>query len=304
MFGFVAMLLWTAYVVSTRHFRRQMDVATFMATVSPIAAVAVLPLAIANGDVFGMSGTGWTYMLILTFLSGVAAHGLMVFAQKTIPIGTIGIAQVAQPALAVVWSFLLLGERVGGRQVVGIAVVMGGLLGVPGASTSATSGPSAGSGVRLRRARRTACASPRSSSVMKCEASSMRPSACAHSDARPGEVAGFGSETGERVQREHLDVRRADAAASPRIAVSRLRHRRPAVASRAASRHSPRAACSPPPALRCHADACSRTVRAPTVSPWARRMRPRWTRTRAASRTSPTASALPIASSSVAAPLA
>ena len=50
----------------------------------------MLPLAIANGDVFGMSGTGWTYMLILTFLTGVAAHGLMVYAQKTIPIGTIG----------------------------------------------------------------------------------------------------------------------------------------------------------------------------------------------------------------------
>ena len=105
-----------------------MDVATFMATISPIAAVAVLPLAIANGDVFGMSGTGWTYMLILTFLTGVAAHGLMVYAQKTIQIGTIGIAQVVQPALAVVWSFLLLGEtlqRPAGR---GIAIVIGGLL--------------------------------------------------------------------------------------------------------------------------------------------------------------------------------
>ena len=127
-FGVLAMLLWTGYVVSTRHFRRDMDVATFMATVSPIAALAVLPLAIANGDVFGMSGTGWTYMLILTFLIGVAAHGLMVFAQKTIQIGTIGIAQVVQPALAVVWSFLLLGERLRHWQVVGIAIVIGGLL--------------------------------------------------------------------------------------------------------------------------------------------------------------------------------
>ena len=105
-----------------------MDVATFMATICPIAAVAVLPLAIAHGDVFGMSGTGWTYMLILTFTSGVAAQGLMVFAQKTIQIGTIGIAQVAQPALAVVWSFLLLGEVVNGWQVAGIAIVVGGLL--------------------------------------------------------------------------------------------------------------------------------------------------------------------------------
>jgi drug/metabolite transporter (DMT)-like permease len=104
-FGMLAMLLWAGYVASTRHFRRDMDVATFMATVSPIAAVAVLPLAIANGDVFGMSSTGWTYMLLLTFLIGVGGHGLMVFAQKAIPIGTIGIVQVIQPALAVVWSF-------------------------------------------------------------------------------------------------------------------------------------------------------------------------------------------------------
>jgi drug/metabolite transporter (DMT)-like permease len=127
-FGVLAMLLWTAYVISTRHFRRDMDVAVFMATISPIAAVAVLPLAIANGDVFGMSGTGWTYMLILTFLTGVAAHGLMVFAQKTIPIGTIGITQVIQPPLAFVWSFLLLGERLNGWQLVGIAIVLSGLL--------------------------------------------------------------------------------------------------------------------------------------------------------------------------------
>jgi drug/metabolite transporter (DMT)-like permease len=126
--GVLAMLLWVCYVVSTRHFRREMDVATFMATVSPIAAVAVLPLAIAIGDMFGMSGRGWTYMLVLTFLTGVAAHGLLVFAQKTIQIGTIGIAQVAQPALAVVWSFLLLGETLRPWQVVGIAIVTGGLL--------------------------------------------------------------------------------------------------------------------------------------------------------------------------------
>jgi hypothetical protein len=65
-----------------------------MAAICPIAALAVLPLAIPNGDVFGMSATGWTSMLILTFLSGVAANGLLVFAQKSIQIGTIAVAQV------------------------------------------------------------------------------------------------------------------------------------------------------------------------------------------------------------------
>ena len=127
-FGLIAMLLLVAYVVSTRHFRRDMDVTTFMATICPIAAVTVLPLALAHGDVFGLSSAGWTYMLILTFTSGVAAQGLNVFAQKSIQIGTIGVAQVAQPALAVVWSFLILGEIVNDRQVAGIAIVIMGLL--------------------------------------------------------------------------------------------------------------------------------------------------------------------------------
>jgi len=127
-FGFVAMLLLVAYVVSTKHFRQDMDVTTFMATICPIAAVAVLPLAIAHGGVFALSGTGWAYMLILTFTSGVVAQGLVVFAQKSIQIGTIAIAQVAQPALAVVWSFLLLSGGGNHRQVAGIAVVVAGLL--------------------------------------------------------------------------------------------------------------------------------------------------------------------------------
>ena len=34
----------------------------------------------------------------------------MVFSQRTIPIGTIGIAQISKPALARLWSFILLGE--------------------------------------------------------------------------------------------------------------------------------------------------------------------------------------------------
>ena len=127
-FGVLAMFLFVGYVASTRQFRRDMDVATFMSTISPIAAVTVLPLAIVNGDVFGMSSTGWAYMLVLTFLTGVAAHGLMVYAEKTIPIGTIGVAQVAQPALAVVWAFLLLGEELQEWQFVGIAIVVTGLL--------------------------------------------------------------------------------------------------------------------------------------------------------------------------------
>jgi len=127
LFGIAAMLLLVGYVASTRYFRRDLDVTTFMATICPIAAVAVLPIALAHGDVVGLSSRGWTYMLILTLTSGVAAQGLLVFSQKTIQIGTISISQVTQPALAGIWSFLLLSETLRIGQVVGITVAICGL---------------------------------------------------------------------------------------------------------------------------------------------------------------------------------
>src|SRR3954454_22792465 len=126
-FGVLAMLLLVGYVSSTRYFRREMDVTTFMAAICPIAAVTVLPIALAHGDVFGMSATGWAFTAVLTLTSGMAAQGLLVYAQKTIQIGTIGIAQQLQPALAVVWASLLLGEVINGRQAAGIAIVVAGL---------------------------------------------------------------------------------------------------------------------------------------------------------------------------------
>lgn len=128
-FGVIALACWAGYIATTRRVRGQMDVASFMAAMTPVATLAVLPLAIANGGFFTVSSTGWKYLLALTLMTGVLAHGLMVLAQKTIPIGAIGIAQIAQPALAAVWSYLLLNETLHGWQIVGMALVLTGLLG-------------------------------------------------------------------------------------------------------------------------------------------------------------------------------
>ena len=43
------------------------------------------------------------------------------------PVSTIAILQVGNPALATLWAFLILGETVTGVQAVGMAVVIGSL---------------------------------------------------------------------------------------------------------------------------------------------------------------------------------
>jgi drug/metabolite transporter (DMT)-like permease len=128
-FGVLALCCWAGYISGTRRLRGEMDVASYMAAMTPAATLAVLPLALVHGDMLSITAHGWAYTVLLTLMTGVLAHGLMVFAQSTIPIGTIGIAQITQPALAALWSFLLLGETLRGRQVLGMLLVFVGLLG-------------------------------------------------------------------------------------------------------------------------------------------------------------------------------
>lgn len=128
LFCALGMFTWAAYVATTRQVRGPLDVVQFMASLLPVAALTVLPFALASNDLTSLSWHGWKYVLLLTFVTGLGAHGLIVFAQKSIGIGTIGVAQVAQPALAAMWSFLLLDETLERLQFVGMALVLTGLL--------------------------------------------------------------------------------------------------------------------------------------------------------------------------------
>ena len=101
---------------------------------------------------------------------------------------------------------------------------------------------------------------------MKWEAASMRRSAVSQRSRASGDVARFGGDAGQCVEGEDFDV--------GMVVASGLVEDRDetclgvgfrSAASIAASRHSPSAACSPPPAARCHAAAASRAVRAALV---------------------------------------
>ena len=115
---------WTAYILSTKAFRGDMDVTRFMGAISPIALLVIAPIAIGRGDVLDIPAHGWIYIAALGLLTGVLSHGLIVFAQHHLPVATISILQVAQPALAVGWAFVLVDERVDAWQLLGGAIVI------------------------------------------------------------------------------------------------------------------------------------------------------------------------------------
>jgi drug/metabolite transporter (DMT)-like permease len=123
----LALATWSGYLLASRQLRRGMSVATLMASALPIATVTTLPLVVITHDIGKFDARSMFYIVILTLLTGVVAHGLIVYAQRKVPIGIMSMMQVGQPALAVVWSAIFLSQSIRALQILGMIMVVFGL---------------------------------------------------------------------------------------------------------------------------------------------------------------------------------
>ena len=102
----------------------------FMTTMMLIGMITATPMALilAGDELWPLTARGWVSVCLLAVLTGMLGHGLIVFAQHKVDVGTISIIQVAQPAIAVGWGYLLLGEEIRPAQVPGMILVIVGLI--------------------------------------------------------------------------------------------------------------------------------------------------------------------------------
>ncbi len=124
----LALATWSSYIVVSRQLRTGMSVVTLMAAALPIATLATLPYVLITHEIASFDSRSMSYIVILTLLTGVGAHGLIVFSQRHVPIGIMSMMQVGQPALAVVWSAIFLSQSIRALQFVGMAMVVFGLI--------------------------------------------------------------------------------------------------------------------------------------------------------------------------------
>lgn len=118
------------YLLAAKYARSQ-GVETFdlMALVMPIALVTATPvvLVLAGDELWPLPWKAWVAIAILSVMTGMVAHGLLVFAHPRVPIATMSTMQVSQPALSAFWAWMLLGEAIAPVQVPGMALVIVGL---------------------------------------------------------------------------------------------------------------------------------------------------------------------------------
>jgi drug/metabolite transporter (DMT)-like permease len=138
-----AMFSWATYLLTSRRLRAEMSVQAILCAVMMIASVTVFPLALFSGNLDEITVHSLPYIALLAVMTGTAAHGFIVYAQHTVPVGTISILQVAQPALAVVWAYLFLDQTIRPIQLVGMALVIAGLAAVVTLSRRSSAGTDA-----------------------------------------------------------------------------------------------------------------------------------------------------------------
>jgi len=125
--AFVAMGMWAGYLLTARRARAVLGTAEFMTTVAVLAAIILVPIAAVSGKLWEIPASGWKYVLLMAVLSGTICHGLLAWSQTRVPVSTIAILQVGNPALATLWAFLILDETITGVQAIGMAVVISAL---------------------------------------------------------------------------------------------------------------------------------------------------------------------------------
>ena len=165
-----ALLCWSAYLLLTKRLRQHVDTGAFMTVMTTVAIVAVLPVALASHTFLGAGIAhrhlgfsvrglfrvplhGWVLIVVMAVTSGLLSHGILAWSQRRVPVSTISLIQVAQPALSAFWAFLAVGETVRPVQVAGMAVV---LLAVGGIVLRASARPQPGSNTARRPALRSA----------------------------------------------------------------------------------------------------------------------------------------------------
>jgi len=122
-----AMCTWSGYLLTARGARAGLGATEFMTTVAILGASILIPISAIAGQLWSVPASAWKYIAFLALFTGTICHGLLAWAQTRVPVSTISILQVANPALASLWAFLVLDETVNGVQAIGMVMVVGAL---------------------------------------------------------------------------------------------------------------------------------------------------------------------------------
>jgi drug/metabolite transporter (DMT)-like permease len=101
-----------------------------LAGVFIVGAVVVTPVCLIMGDdTWKVNGRDWVLLLAMVVGPGWVGHGLISWASRHLPVTTTSLLTLGSPVVSVLGGWLIYDQHLGLLQVIGAAMVIGGLAG-------------------------------------------------------------------------------------------------------------------------------------------------------------------------------
>lgn len=122
--AFVTMVLFAAYYVASKQARAEMDSITYQLSLTVVATVVLLPIAlVVEGGVALPSDGDWWMVAAMAVIPGTG-HLLTNFAHGHVTLTQMSLISLLFTAVAPLYAWWLIGERIVSQQGVGMAVVL------------------------------------------------------------------------------------------------------------------------------------------------------------------------------------
>jgi drug/metabolite transporter (DMT)-like permease len=126
--GVLTAVFYAGYMLAIKSASARTTTAGIMAVSTTVAAIALLPYALATAEVFlPQSASGWLVLIGLALIAHVAGQSLIAYGFAHLPAAFSSVSLLLQPVLAAIYAWALLGEAVGPLQMLGGLVVLAGI---------------------------------------------------------------------------------------------------------------------------------------------------------------------------------
>ena len=126
--GVLTAVFYAGYMLAIKSASARTTTASLMAVTTSVAAIVLLPYALATADVFmPQSTSGWLVLAGLALIPHIAGQSLIAYGFAHLPAAFSSVSLLLQPVLAAIYAWVLLGEAIGPAQMLGGLVVLAGI---------------------------------------------------------------------------------------------------------------------------------------------------------------------------------
>jgi drug/metabolite transporter (DMT)-like permease len=127
--GLVTGMFFGAYMLTVGRLRAHFSTSATMLLSTAVTAALLLPVSLISGEgMIAATLSGWVVLLSLALITHVGGQGAIAYALAHLPSAFTSVAMLLEGVAAVFLAWIILNEALGGLQIIGACVVVGGIV--------------------------------------------------------------------------------------------------------------------------------------------------------------------------------